>query len=339
MRVRRAALEELEDELVEKRRRMRERCWRRALGDAVARPMPEHATDRYKWVALSNTTIGMLMATINSSIVLIALPDIFRGIHLNPLLPGNASYLLWMMMGFMVATAVLVVSFGRIGDMYGRVRMFNLGFAVFTACSILLSVTWMHGPAAALWLIAMRIGQGVGGALLMAQLGGDPDRRLPATTSAGWRSASTPSRPSPARSSGSCSAACSAPVDWRLVFLVSVPVGLFGTALGVLEARGARRAAPGEDRLVGQRDVRGRADPGAGRRSPTASSPTAATRWAGRTRATLAELFGGLALLGVFVVIELRTDGADVPARRCSGSARSLRAASRRCSPRSAAAG
>ena len=87
----------------------------------------------------------MLMATINSSIVLIALPDIFRGIHLNPLEPGNAIYLLWMMMGFMVSTAVLVVSFGRIGDIYGRVKMFNIGFAVFTLCSILLSLTWMRG--------------------------------------------------------------------------------------------------------------------------------------------------------------------------------------------------
>ena len=125
-------------------------------------------TDRYKWVALSNTTIGMLMATINSSIVLIAPPDIFRGIHLDPLEPGNSGYLLWMLMGFLVATAVLVVSFGRIGDMYGRVRMFNFGFAIFTAGSILLSLTWMDGPAAARWLIAMRIVQGVGGALLMA---------------------------------------------------------------------------------------------------------------------------------------------------------------------------
>src|ERR1700729_4397056 len=103
------------------------------------------STDRYKWIALSNTTLGMLMATINSSITLISLPDIFRGIGLNPLAPGNTSYLLWMLMGFMVVTAVLVVSFGRIGDMFGRVRMYNLGFAVFTFFSILLSVTWLLG--------------------------------------------------------------------------------------------------------------------------------------------------------------------------------------------------
>jgi hypothetical protein len=74
-------------------------------------------SDRYKWVALSNTTLGMLMATIDSSIVLISLPAIFRGIGLNPLVTSNTSYLLWLLMGYMVVTAVLVVSFGRIGDM------------------------------------------------------------------------------------------------------------------------------------------------------------------------------------------------------------------------------
>src|SRR6201995_4437901 len=122
----------------------------------------------YKWVALSNTTLGMLMATINASILLIALPDIFRGIGINPLAPGNTSYLLWLILGFMVVMAVLLVSLGRLGDIYGRVRMFNLGFAVFTVFSILLSITWMHGSAAALWLILMRVGQGIGGALIFA---------------------------------------------------------------------------------------------------------------------------------------------------------------------------
>ena len=91
---------------------------------------------RYKWIALSNTTLGVLMATINQSIVLIALPDIFRGIGLNPLSPENTSYLLWMFMGFLVVSAVLVVSFGRLGDMFGRVRMYNLGFAIFTVASV-----------------------------------------------------------------------------------------------------------------------------------------------------------------------------------------------------------
>src|SRR5579885_3635527 len=110
----------------------------------------------YKWVALSNTSLGMLMATINASILLIALPDIFRGIHINPLAPANTNYLLWMILSFLVVTAVLVVSLGRIGDMYGRVRIYNLGFAVFTAFSILLFATPLTGSAGALWLIGMR---------------------------------------------------------------------------------------------------------------------------------------------------------------------------------------
>ena len=130
-----------------------------------ARAAADTASTHYKWTVLSNTTLGVLMATINASILLIALPDIFRGIQIDPLAPGNTSYLLWLIMGYMVATAVLVVSFGRLGDMYGRVKMYNAGFAVFTLFSILLSVTWMHGTAGMLWLVVMRILQGVGGAI------------------------------------------------------------------------------------------------------------------------------------------------------------------------------
>jgi MFS family permease len=131
-------------------------------------PQPRHAVagpaagPHYKWIALSNTTLGMLMATVNASIMLIALPDIFRGIGVNPLQPGNTTLLLWLIMGYLVVTAVLVVSFGRLGDMFGRVRMFNLGFALFALFSVMLSVTWLHGVEAAWWLIAMRIFQGVG---------------------------------------------------------------------------------------------------------------------------------------------------------------------------------
>jgi MFS family permease len=183
---------------------------------------------RYKWVALSNTTLGILMATINSSIVLIALPDIFRGIHLNPLGAGNSSYLLWMIMGFLVATAVLVVSFGRVGDIYGRVRMFTLGFAIFTVFSVLLSITWMHGGAGAMWMIVMRIGQGVGGAFLFANSSAILTDAFPhnqrglalgVNTVAGIAGSFI----------GLVLGGVLGPVSWRLVFLVSVPVGLFGT--------------------------------------------------------------------------------------------------------------
>src|ERR1700694_1891569 len=106
--------------------------------------------DRYKWTALSNTTLGIFMALLDSSIVIISLPAIFRGIHLDPLKPQNIGYLLWMLMGYLVVTAVLVVTFGRLGDMFGRVKMYNLGFAVFTASTIALSLTPGRGPSAAM---------------------------------------------------------------------------------------------------------------------------------------------------------------------------------------------
>src|SRR6201995_315625 len=136
-------------------------------GNVVTSPQTK-AGPRYKWIAPSQTTLGVLMATVNSSIMLIALPDIFRGIGVDPLKPGNTTLLLWLIMGYLVVTAVLVVSFGRLGDMFGRVRMFNLGFAIFALFSVALSVTWLQGTAAAWWLISMRILQAIGGGMLIA---------------------------------------------------------------------------------------------------------------------------------------------------------------------------
>jgi MFS family permease len=198
----------------------------------------------YKWVALTNTTLGMLMATINASILLIALPDIFRGIHLDPLAPGNTSYLLWLILGFLVATAVLVVSLGRLGDIYGRVRMFNLGFAVFTAFSILLSIMWMHGSAAALWLIVMRVGQGVGGALLFANSSAILTDAFP-HDQRGLALGVNSIAAIAGSFLGLVLGGVLAPVSWRLVFLVSVPVGLFATvwAYHSLRDLGERRPA------------------------------------------------------------------------------------------------
>src|ERR1700756_4126505 len=124
--------------------------------------------DKYKWIALSNTTLSMTMATIDASIVIIAMPAIFRGIGLNPLDPGNISYLLWMIMGYILVTAVAVVTVGRLGDMFGRVRLYNLGFVVFTAASILLSLDPFRGGSGAIWLILWRLVQAAGGSILMA---------------------------------------------------------------------------------------------------------------------------------------------------------------------------
>jgi MFS family permease len=140
-----------------------------ALDNTAARRVRmDHEHPSYKWVVLSNTTLGILLAAINASIVLISLPAIFRGIGLNPLESHNVSYLLWMIMGYLVVTAVLVVPFGRLGDMFGRVRIYNLGFVVFTVAAIALSFDPFHLGGGAVWLIAWRVIQGVGGAMLMA---------------------------------------------------------------------------------------------------------------------------------------------------------------------------
>src|SRR6201982_250920 len=132
----------------------------------------ERDVDReYKWVALSNTSLGMFMAILDSSIVIIAMPAIFRGIGLNPLAPGNIGYLLWMIMGYVLVTAVLVVSLGRVGDRMGRVRIYNLGFVIFTAASIALSLDPAKGAAGAIWLIAFRLVPAPRGVAVVGVLG------------------------------------------------------------------------------------------------------------------------------------------------------------------------
>ena len=202
------------------------------------------ASPHYKWIVLSNTTLGVLMATINSSILLIALPDIFRGIDINPLTPGNTSLLLWLIMGYLVVTAVLVVGLGRLGDMFGRVRTYNLGFAIFTLFSILLAVTWMHGTAGGLWLVAMRIFQGVGGALLMANSSAIITDAFP-SHQRGLGLGLNMVAGIAGSFIGLVVGGLLAPIEWHLVFFVSVPFGLFGTiwAYYKLHDTGVRRHA------------------------------------------------------------------------------------------------
>jgi hypothetical protein len=186
------------------------------------------ASDRYKWVVLSNTTLGSFMAVLDTTIMLIALPDIFRGIHINPLAPGNSFYLLWMILSFMVVTSVLVVSLGRLGDMYGRVRMYNLGFAVYTFFSLVLAVTWMSGTAGALWLVVMRVFQGVGAALLIANSAAILTDAFP-EDERGMALGINQVAGLSGSFIGLILGGVLAPIEWRLIFLVSVPAGLFGT--------------------------------------------------------------------------------------------------------------
>jgi MFS family permease len=194
----------------------------------VAPPAGEGRGDRYKWIALSNTTLGILMVTINQSILLISLPALFRGIKLNPLTPGNTSYFLWTFLGFTLVTAVLVVSLGRVGDIYGRVKMYNLGFAVFTVFSILLSVTWLTGVPGALWIIIMRVFQGVGGAFLFANSTAILTDAFP-ENERGKAMGINGIAAVGGSFLGLILGGVLAPIEWRLVFLVSVPFGVFGT--------------------------------------------------------------------------------------------------------------
>jgi MFS family permease len=269
---------------------------------------PETTTARggiaYKWIALSNTTLGILMATINSSILLIALPDIFRGIKLDPLAPGNTSYFLWILTGFLLVTSVLVVSLGRIGDIYGRVKMFNLGFAVFTTFSILLSVTWLTGTHGALWIVIMRLGQGVGGAFLFANSSAILTDAFP-ENERGLALGINGVAAIGGSFLGLILGGVLAPVEWRLVFVLSVPLGLFGTVWSYFKLKDNGIRTPSHI------DWAGNALFAVGLIGILTGIVYGLQPYGGHTMGwtkpfVLICLFGGLAVLGVFVLVETR---------------------------------
>jgi MFS family permease len=189
---------------------------------------------RYKWIALSNTTLGVLLATLDASITLIAMPDIFRGIKLDPLVPANSFYLLWMILGYLVVSSVLIVSLGRLGDMYGRVRIYNLGFVIYTVASLLLTADWMTGRNGATYLIAFRIVQGLGGACLLANAAAIITDAFP-QNQRGMALGINNIVGVSGMFVGLVLGGILAPINWRLVFLISVPVGLFGTVWAYLK--------------------------------------------------------------------------------------------------------
>ncbi|MGO9502059.1 MAG: MFS transporter [Streptosporangiaceae bacterium] len=258
----------------------------------------------YKWVALSNTTLGMLAATVNASIVIIALPAIFRGIHLNPLTPGNVSYLLWMLMGYLVVSAVLVVTLGRLGDIYGRVRMYNMGFTVFGLGALALPFDPFTGPSGALWLIGWRVVQATGGAMLMANSPAILTDAFPSDqrgTAMGINQVAGISGSFIGLILGGVLAA----VDWRLVFIVSVPIGLGGAIWSYksLKEIGARTSA--------RIDWLGNITFGLGLIGLLTGITYGIQPYGGHSMGwtspvVLTGLIGGVVLLALFCVIELR---------------------------------
>ena len=189
--------------------------------------------DRYRWIALSNTTLSMTMATIDASIVIVAMPAIFRGIGLNPLTPGNVTYLLWMILGYLLVQSVLVVTLGRLGDMFGRVKIYNLGFVVFTLASIALSLDPLTGTQGAMWLIMWRFVQAFGGAMLMANSAAILTDAFPANKR-GMALGVNQIAGISGQFVGLLLGGLLAALNWRLVFWVNVPIGLFGTIWGIM---------------------------------------------------------------------------------------------------------
>ncbi len=271
-------------------------------GEGGGTGAPDRNSARYRAVVLSNTTLGVFIAGINQSIVIISLPAIFRGIHLDPLEPSNIGYLLWLLQGYLVVTAVLVVTFGRIGDLFGRVRMYNAGFAIFTAASVALAAMPFSGSLGASTLIVLRIVQGVGGALLMANSTAiltdafPPERR-------GFAIGFNIIAAVAASFIGLIAGGLLADIEWRLVFLVSVPFGLFGTVWAYLKLHdsGTRTRA--------RIDYLGNITFAAGLVLVMVGLTYGLEPYGGHSMGWLspwvdAELAGGIALLAMFVVVE-----------------------------------
>ncbi|WP_328363647.1 MFS transporter [Mycobacterium sp. NBC_00419] len=263
-----------------------------------------HDHPRYKWVVLSNTTLGILLAAVNASIVLISLPAIFRGIGLNPLAPGNVSYLLWMLMGYLVVTAVLVVPFGRLGDMFGRVKIYNIGFVVFTLAAVALSFDPFHLDSGAIWLIAWRVVQGVGGAMLMSSSSAILTDAFPANQR-GMALGVNMVAAVAGSFLGLLIGGVLSEIHWQLIFWVGVPIGIIGTIWSVtsLKEMGVRNP--------GRMDWAGTLTFGVGLTVLLIGITygiqpygDATTGWTNPM--VLGAIIGGLLLLVVFCLIELR---------------------------------
>jgi MFS family permease len=260
--------------------------------------------DRYAWIALANTTAAIFMASLDGSIVIIALPAIFRGINLDPLSAGNITYLLWMIMGYRLVQAVLVVNLGKLGDMFGRVKMYNAGFVVFTVASVLLSFDPYHGTRGALWLIGWRFLQAIGGSMLMANSAAILTDAFPAERR-GFALGTNQIAALAGMFIGLVAGGLLAAWDWRAVFWINVPVGVFGTIWAYLMLRdnGVRRRS--------RIDWWGNITFALGLGSILVGTTYGIQPYHGdsmgwESPVVLGELIGGAAMLAVFLVIETR---------------------------------
>ena len=268
-----------------------------------ARRQPD-SDDSYRWIALSNTTMAVFISALDGSIVIIALPAIFRGIQLDPLAPGNITYLLWMIMGYRLVQAVLVVTVGRLGDMYGRVRIYNAGFVVFTAASVLLSFDPFTGTRGAQWLIAWRVVQALGGSMLTANSAAILTDAFPADQR-GFALGINQVAAIAGQFIGLVAGGVLAAIDWRAVFWVNVPVGLFGTVWAYLKLRDTGERHPGRI------DWWGNITFAVGLSAILIGVTNGIKPYGGHAMgwtnpAVIGQIVGGAAMLGAFVLIESR---------------------------------
>ncbi|MFT4042688.1 MAG: MFS transporter, partial [Gordonia sp. (in: high G+C Gram-positive bacteria)] len=260
--------------------------------------------DRYRWIALSNTTAAVFMSALDGSIVIISLPAIFRGIDLDPLAAQNIGFLLWMIMGYRLVQAVAVTTLGRLGDMFGRVRIYNAGFVVFTVASILLSFDPFVGGAAAMWLIGWRVVQAVGGSMLTGNSAAILTDAFPADRR-GFALGLNQVAAMAGQLVGLVLGGLLAAWDWRAVFWVNVPVGLFFTIWAY------RKLRDNGERHPGRIDWWGNGSFAIGLSAILVAITIGLQPYDGHTMGwtnpvVLGVLIAGVVLLVVFVVIERR---------------------------------
>ena len=261
--------------------------------------------NRYKWIALSNTTLAIFMSALDGSIVIISLPAIFRGIHLDPLAAENSGYLLWMIVGYLLVQSVFVAILGRLGDMYGRVKIYNAGFAVFAVASVLLSFDPFTGGGGALWLIGWRSLQAFGGAMLTANSAAILTDAFP-SSERGLALGVNQIAGLGGQFLGLIAGGVLAIVDWRAVFWVNVPVGIFGTIWAYRNLRETGRHVPGAIDWWG--NITFGLGLGAILVAVTFGIHPYGTHAMGWTNpATVVPLLAGAALLVAFCLIEQRT--------------------------------
>lgn len=174
---------------------------------------------QYKWVALSNTTLGTLMASLDANIVLIALPTIARQ------LPGTSLLgLLWILIGYQLVTATILVNFGRLADMFGRVRLYTLGFAVFTVGSALCSFSQTGSE-----LIGFRMVQAVGAAFLFSNSAAILTDAFPAGERGRALGINQVSIVVGGVTGLLVGGILTSIAGWRSIFWINIPIGIFAT--------------------------------------------------------------------------------------------------------------